>query len=269
MKKPSQKIVSIKEILDRYHDLFNCPSFIEDDPIQIPHRFTKREDIEIAAFLASSLAWGTRKGIIRSADRIISLMDNAPCDFVRNAREKDLVRFSGFVHRTFNGLDCLFFIRALSEIYKNGSSLKEVCETAYRETGDIRETLARLRDRFLMVDHQHRSEKHISDVRKGSAGKRLNVFMMWMVRRDAGGVHFGLWAGIPMSALYIPLDVHCGNVARSLGLLSRRQNDWKAVEELTSRLREFDPEDPVRYDFALFGMGVHKVKLPVCFGVSD
>jgi uncharacterized protein (TIGR02757 family) len=256
----------IKAVLDEYHDLFNCPSFIDDDPIQVPHSFTRREDIEIAAFLASSLAWGKRKGIINSSRRMMALMDNAPFDFICSAKEKDFSRFSSFVHRTFNGTDCVFFVRALRDIYQRSGGLKTVFESSFQKTGDVRQTLALFRDEFFRTDHFPRSEKHLSDTRKGSAAKRLNVFLMWMVRRDKGGVHFGLWRKIPMSALFIPLDVHCGNVARSLGLLSRKQNDWKAVEELTAALREFSPEDPVRYDFALFGMGVNRVKIPQCGG---
>ena len=258
------RLVRVKAVLDEYHDLFNCPSFIDDDPIQVPHSFTRREDIEIAAFLASSLAWGTRKGIIASARRLVSLMDNAPYDFVLGAEERDFRRFLPFVHRTFNGDDCVFFMKSLCRIYRECGGLGKVFESSFERTGNVREMLAHFRDEFLRTEHFPRSEKHLSDVRKGSAAKRLNVFLMWMVRRDGRGVHFGLWRKIPMSALFIPLDVHCGNVARSMGLLSRKQNDWKAVDELTSALREFCPEDPVRYDFALFGMGVNRVKHPLC-----
>ena len=258
------RLIRVKAVLDEYHDRFNCPSFIDDDPIQIPHSFTRREDIEIAAFLASSLAWGTRKGIIASARRLVSLMDYAPYEFVSGAKEKDFRRFLPFVHRTFNGGDCVFFIKSLCRIYRECGGLGQLFESAFERTGNIRDTLSLFRDEFLRTDHLHRSEKHLSDVRKGSAAKRLNVFLMWMVRSDGRGVHFGLWRKIPMSALRIPLDVHCGNVARSLGILSRKQNDWKAVEELTSVLREFSPDDPVRYDFALFGMGVNRVKVPLC-----
>ena len=259
-----ERLIRVKAVLDEYHDLFNCPSFIDDDPIQIPHSFARREDIEIAAFLASSLAWGTRKGIIASSRRLVALMDNAPYDFLSGAAEKDFRRFSTFVHRTFNGDDCAFFMRSLSRIYRECGGLEPVFESAFARTGNVHDTLALFRDEFFRAEHLPRSEKHLSDVRKGSAAKRLNVFLMWMVRRDGRGVHFGLWRKIPMSALRIPLDVHCGNVARSLGILSRKQNDWKAVEELTSVLRGFDPDDPVRYDFALFGMGVNRVTIPLC-----
>ena len=261
-----KKLMDIKSILDDYHDRFNCPSFIESDPIQIPHSFSKPEDIEIAAFLASSLAWGNRSSIISSSRRLLGLMDNAPHDFILGAKEKELSRFSSFAHRTFNGEDCEFFVRALGRIYRDCGGLGNLFESSYLRTHDLRETLGLFRDEFLRAEHFPRSEKHISDARKGSAAKRLNVFLMWMVRRDANGVHFGLWRKIPMSALLIPLDVHCGNVARSLGILTRKQNDWKAVEELTAVLRGFDPEDPVRYDFALFGMGVNRVRIPSCGG---
>ena len=264
MKLSNKKADDLKAMLDHYHDLFNCPSFIENDPIQIPHRFTHTDDIAIAAFLTSSLAWGKRAGIIKSADRLMGLMDNAPHDFVTGASARSFRKFESFVHRTFNGGDCAYFVRALAYIYKEHGGLKTIFESSYAQSGSVQQTLVEFREIFFEKDHALRVEKHISDAARGSAAKRLNMFLMWMVRRDEQNVHFGIWNGIPMSALYIPLDIHCGNIARHLGMLHRKQNDWKAVEELTDVLRTFNADDPVRYDFALFGMGVNHVPLPVC-----
>ena len=242
-------------LLEDHFDRFNKPSFIETDPIQIPHRFKKNEDIEIAAFLTSTIAWGNRKSIINNAVKLMRLMDDAPHDFITNCREKDLQRFSGFVHRTFNSDDCTFFIRSLKNIYHSHGGLKLLFEDSFARTQDIRKSLISFRQKFLSFPHEKHAQKHLSDLTKNSAAKRLNLFLMWLCRKDDRGVHFGLW-DIPASALFIPLDVHCGNVGRRLGLLTRKQNDWKAVEELTASLRLFDPHDPVKYDFALFGMGV-------------
>jgi uncharacterized protein (TIGR02757 family) len=245
----------LQDILEVHFNKHNQISFIENDPIQIPHRFKKREDIEIAAFLTSTIAWGNRKSIINNAARLMNLMDWSPHDFIINSGNKDLRVFNGFVHRTFNSDDCIFFIRSLKEIYRSHGGLKMLFEDSFALTQNIRDTLISFRQTFLSIPHDKHSQKHLSDLKKNSAAKRLNLFLMWLCRKDDHGVHFGLW-NIPSSALYIPLDVHCGNVGRSLGLLTRNQNDWKAVEELTASLRRFDPLDPVKYDFALFGMGV-------------
>jgi uncharacterized protein (TIGR02757 family) len=253
-----KKILShkhLKNLLDEEYNANNCPQFVESDPIQIPHRFTKREDIEIAAFLSSQIAWGKRKMIIANASRLMECMDNSPHEFIVSATAKDFKKLDNFVHRTFNAEDCKTSLRCLSNLYINHGGLKTVFENAFAITGNIRDTLASFRKLYLEPDHAIRFRKHISDVEKKSAAKRLNLFLMWMCRNDKRGVHFGLW-NIPSSALYIPLDVHCGNVGRELGLLKRKQNDWQAVEELTASLRTFDPNDPVKYDFALFGMGV-------------
>jgi len=247
----------LHNLLEDHFEKYNRPSFIENDPIQIPHRFTKREDIEISAFLTSSIAWGNRKSIISNAAKMMTLMDWSPHEFVTRCTEKDLEVFSGFVHRTFNSDDCTFFIRSLKNIYHSHNGLKNLFEDSFARTQNIRNTLIVFRQIFLSITHNKHSQKHLSDLTKNSAAKRLNLFLMWLCRKDYRGVHFGLW-NIPSSALFIPLDVHCGNVGRSLGLLTRNQNDWKAVEELTASLRRFDPQDPVKYDFALFGMGVSR-----------
>ena len=247
----------LKEFLDEKVELYNRPSFIECDPISIPHHFIKKEDIEISGFLAASIAWGNRAMILRNAKRMMDFMDNSPYDFVLNHTEKDLERIDCVIHRTFNSADFVFFIRALSNIYRNYHGLEPLLSGPLG--GDsLKISIHRFRDIFFEMPHNYRTRKHISDPLKGSATKRINMFLRWMVRKDNRGVDFGIWKGIKPSELFIPLDFHSGNTARKLGMLSRMQNDWKAVEELTMLLREFDPEDPVRYDFALFGLGVNE-----------
>jgi uncharacterized protein (TIGR02757 family) len=246
----------LKEFLEEKYDQYNRPSFIESDPVQVPHLYQNPDDIEISAFLTATIAWGQRKSIITNAHRLMQLMGNSPFDFIMNADERQLDGLQKFVHRTFQGADCIFFIRSLRNIYINHGGLKTLIESDYKQTSDIAEGLARFRNVFFEIDGPARTKKHISDVSKGASAKRLNMFLRWMVRNDKRGVDFGLWNAVPSSALYIPLDLHTGNIARKLGLLSRKQNDWKAVKELTSHLREFDPNDPVKYDFALFGLGV-------------
>lgn len=246
----------LKDFLEEKILLYNHPGFIETDPILVPHHFTEQCDIEIAAFLTASIAWGNRASIIRSALRLMKLMDNAPRSFVMDAEEKDLVVFGGFVHRTFLPPDCEFFIRSLQNIYRNHGGLGGFFQKEFHETQSIEQVLVAFRNVFFEEPHPVRSQKHVSDILRGSAAKRLNLFLRWMVRQDPAGVDFGLWKGIPMSHLFLPLDIHSGNVARKLGLLKIRQNNWKAVREVTENLIRFDPADPVKYDYALFGLGV-------------
>jgi uncharacterized protein (TIGR02757 family) len=246
----------LKEFLDEKYDQYNRPLFIESDPIQIPHRFTLQQDIEIAGFLTATIAWGQRKSIIVNALKLMGLMSNNPYDFVMDANEDQLNRLNHFVHRTFQGTDCLFFIRSLRNIYKNHSGLSGLFESAYRRHKETASVLINFRKVFFEIECHARTFKHVSDVEKGASAKRLNMYLRWMVRNDNRGVDFGLWKSIPSSALYLPLDLHTGNVARKLGILTRKQNDWQAVREITSVLREFDPADPVKYDFALFGLGI-------------
>lgn len=246
----------IRELLERLHDRYNRLEFIEGDPISIPHAFSSREDREIAGFLAATIAWGNRKAIVGNGLRMMRCMDNAPADFVRNASVRELACLSGFVHRTFNGGDLTDFVLALRGLIVRYGSLGEFFETRYAATERIPAVLAEFRREFFAAPHAARCEKHVSSIDRGAACKRLNMYLRWMVRRDAQGVDFGEWTSIPMSALYIPLDLHTGNMARALGLLDRRQNDWRATEELTALLRTFDASDPVRYDFSLFGAGV-------------
>ncbi len=247
----------LKSYLDEKHDLYNRPSFVETDPIQIPHRFSLSEDIEIASFLSSTIAWGQRKSIIKNASRMMDILGNSPYDFIMNADEKHFDGVNNFVHRTFNSTDLLFFLTSLRNIYRNRGGLKNVFESNYLISNSVKDALIAFRRTFFEIEYPQRTMKHVSDVENNSAGKRLNLFLMWMVRKDNRGVHFGIWDKIPMSALYIPLDVHSGNIGRMLGLLTRKQNDWKAVDELTEKLRLFDANDPIKYDFALFGVGVN------------
>ena len=245
----------LKDFLDEKTWFYNRPAFIEQDPIQVPHQFSDPEDIEIAAFLTAIIAWGRKETIIANARRLVDGMPGGPHEFLIHATDSDLNRFRSFVHRTFNGVDCVYFLKSLRELYRHHGGLKQVFEKSFLSTGVLTSSISYFREVFFRDCQPGRTSKHLPDVQKNSGAKRLNMFLRWMVRRDRGGVDFGLWDQIPMSALYIPLDVHTGNVARKLGLLERKQNDWKSVEELTGRLKRFDPGDPVKYDFALYGLG--------------
>jgi len=245
----------LKSFLDEKVERYNTPDFIDTDPIQVPHRFSHQTDIEISAFLTATLAWGQKPTIIRNATTLMSWMPGGPHEFIVNAKEKDLTKFLPFVHRTFNGVDCIYFLKALGNIYRHHGGLRQLFESEYALSGDLFKSMDNFREVFFRAALPGRTAKHLANIDRGSSGKRLNMFLRWMVRRDKKGVDFGIWEGIPMHALFMPLDVHSGTVARKLGLLERKQNDWRAVTELTECLLEFDPEDPVRYDFALFGLG--------------
>jgi uncharacterized protein (TIGR02757 family) len=246
------------EFLEEKAAFYNNPEFIETDPISIPHRFTKKEDIEISGFLAATLAWGQRVTIINKSSELINRMDNAPFDFVMNSSEMEIGTLSTFVHRTFQGEDCMNFMQALQHIYRNHDGLENVFISGYLPDKSVKESISRFREVFFSVEHLHRTRKHLPEPRKGSAAKRINMFLRWMVRNDGKGVDFGIWENFKTSDLLCPLDLHSGNVARKIGLLDRKNNDWQAVEELTANLRTFDPIDPVKYDFALFGTGVNE-----------
>lgn len=243
----------ILELLEDKHDKFNRVSFIESDPISIPHLFLKKEDIEIVGFLTATISWGQRVTIIKNANKLVELMDLTPFDFVMNHTTNDLKRFDNFKHRTFNSIDVAFFIASLKNIYLNNGGLEEVFST---HSNNMQESIHYFRNVFFEIEHPQRTKKHISDSMNNSAAKRINMFLRWMVRNDKRGVDFGLWKKIHPKHLMCPLDVHSGNVARKLGLLNRPQNDWKAVEELTTNLIKYDPNDPIKYDFSLFGLGV-------------
>ena len=246
----------MRELLERLHDRYNNESFIEADPISVPHSFTRPVDREIAGFLAATIAWGNRRAIVQSAHRMMRYMDNAPEDFVRNATEADMEYLRTYVHRTFNGVDFQDFVRGLRHIIEMWGSVGNYFETRYEEHGDLRPVFSDFRRDFFAAQHDPHCEKHLSSIDKGAACKRLCMYLRWFVRHDDRGVDFGLWRRIPMSALYMPLDIHTGRMGRNLGLLSRKQSDWKAVEELTASLRELHAEDPVRYDYSLFGLGI-------------
>lgn len=243
------------EFLEDGYNYFNRPEFIREDPISVPHSFENREDREIAGFLTATLAWGQRPVIIRNALNLLECMPDGPHQFLLEASDSQLETFLEFKHRTFNGTDCVFFLRSLRNIYRELGGLETVVNEGYQLYGNIPQTLTHLRQVFFSIPFPGRSLKHFADIQANAAGKRLNMFLRWMIRNDGRGVDFGLWKSIPPSALYIPLDLHSGRVARELGLLKRKADDWKAVTELTMELRKFDPHDPVKYDFALFGTG--------------
>ena len=245
----------LKEFLDEKVLLYNNPKFIESDPIQIPHQFSLKEDIEIAAFLTATISWGNRKMIINNSKRMMDLMGNSPYDFVMSHSDMQLENLNGFVHRTFNSNDFVTFIKALQHIYTNHNGL-EMAFARNQQPLSMQPSISEFKKLFFEVNHQPRTMKHVSDPMQGSAAKRINMFLRWMVRKDNKGVDFGIWKSIPMAALSCPLDVHSGNVARKLGLLTRKQNDGKALAELDAALRLLDANDPVKYDFALFGLGV-------------
>ena len=241
--------LELKEFLDYKAEQYENKLFIDSDPIQIPHRFTAKEDIEISAFLIATIAWGNRKMIIKNSEKLMEIIKHAPYDFIQNYSKKDL----NFIHRTFNSEDLDFYLKSLQNIYKNGN-----LELAFKEQENIEGIKGRIvhfREQFLSIEHLTRSEKHLSNPLKNSACKRINMFLRWMVRSDEKGVDFGIWKSVNPSELYLPLDVHTSKNARKLGLLTRKQDDWKALEELMNQLKAFDPHDPVKYDFALFGLG--------------
>ena len=245
----------LKEFLNTKVEQYNNKRFIESDPIQVPHQFSNKKDIEIAGFLTATIAWGNRKSIINNANNMMQLLEQSPYDFVMNHHDKDLESLQHFVHRTFNGQDFIQFIKSLQHIYKNHQGLEAVF-AKHAKPKSMQESIHHFKKVFFEIPHQSRTQKHISDPLKNSAAKRINMFLRWMVRQDNKGVDFGIWNNLSPSQLSCPLDVHSGNVARKLGLLNRKQNDAKALFELDSALRDLDSEDPVKYDFALFGLGV-------------
>jgi uncharacterized protein (TIGR02757 family) len=252
-------IVTLKKLLDAKVAFYNNKSFIAADPISVPHSFTKKQDIEIAGFFAAIFAWGQRTTIINKANELMQLMDNAPHQFMVSHQEKDLKKLLHFKHRTFNTDDTIYFIHFLQNHYKSQQSL----ETAFfpHKKMTVEQGLIHFRNYFFSYEHLPRTHKHISSPLQKSACKRLNMYLRWMVRNDAAGVDFGLWTHIAPKDLICPLDVHVSNVARQLGLLQLPKNDWAAAIELTENLKQFDAKDPVKYDFALFSMGVIEGKL--------
>jgi uncharacterized protein (TIGR02757 family) len=245
----------LKDFLDDKVALYQKPNFINDDPISIPHEFSLKEDIEISAFLSATIAWGRRAMIMKNARGMMTILDNSPYDFILNASEKEINKSLNFCHRTFQGVDLQTFIYALRNIYQNHNGL-EAC--FYTEKEDMSEGISNFKQTFFSIEHLQRTQKHISDPLKGSASKRLIMFLRWMVRPNNKGVDFGVWKTLNPSQLSCPLDVHTANVARKLGLINRKANDWKTVKELDVHLRSFCKEDPAKYDFALFGLGIYE-----------
>lgn len=249
----------LKEFLDLKVKQYNTTAFIALDPVSIPHLFSKKEDIEISGFLVSIIAWGQRQTILKNANQLLQLMDNEPYDFVCNHKSSDLKALEPFIHRTFNSIDATYFMQSLKNIYLKHGGLESVFNKCFKLNKHITSrALHDFKTVFFELKHPLRTEKHIADPMKGSSAKRINMFLRWMVRKDDCGVDFGIWNKISPSQLKCPLDVHTGNVARKLGILSRKQNDWLSVIELTDHLISLDKVDPVKYDFALFGLGIYE-----------
>lgn len=248
----------LQQYLDEVVGRCNRPDFISSDPISIPHQFTRLQDIEIMGFWVAMLAWGQRVTIINKANELIQLMDGAPYEFIIQHEEKDRERFASFKHRTFQYTDTLYFLEFFQQYYRRHHSLEDAFSRHLMPEDDtVEKALLGFHELFFSLEHApKRTRKHVSTPARKSTCKRLNMFLRWMVREDDQGVDFGLWKSIGASRLLMPLDVHVDRVARKHGLITRKQTDWKTVLELTENLRAFDPEDPVKYDFALFGLGV-------------
>lgn len=245
------------ELLNDKAEHYNQPFFIKNDPISIPHLFSKKQDIEIAGFFAAVFAWGQRVTIINKCKELLQLMDNAPYQFILEHEEKDLKKLQHFNHRTFQAADLFYFIDFLQQHYSRNKSMENAFAGGINNKDvTVENGLNRFRTYFFSFPHEKRTEKHIASPETGSSCKRLNMFLRWMVRSDDRGIDFGIWKNIAPSQLVCPLDVHVARVARSLGILERKQNDWQAAIELTEYLRTLDKHDPVKYDFALFGLGV-------------
>lgn len=250
------KINNLKTFLDEKVRLYNQPSFIEKDPVVIPHSFSKKQDIEISGFFAAVLAWGSRTTIINNCNKLMQWMDNKPHDFILNHRDSDLKPFVNFVHRTFNATDLLYFIHFLQWHYRQHPSLEDafVPGKVYKED-TVEQALIHFRNYFFSIEHPERTKKHVSTPERKSACKRINMYLRWMVRKDAAGVDFGIWKKIKPHQLVCPLDVHVARVAQRLQLIHNAQSNWQNALELTYHLRELNPGDPAVYDYALFGLG--------------
>ena len=248
----------IIDLLNEKYELFNQPNFIPHDPISIPHQFNKKQDIEITGFIAATLAWGQRKTIINKCNELIDLMDYAPYDFIKNHKDSDLKRFLAFKHRTFNATDTLYFLEFFKDFYTKNDTLENAFLSGIKpDDEDIKAGLVNFQSVFFSLeDYPIRTRKHVATPARNSSCKRINMFLRWMVRKDNKGVDFGIWDKIKTSQLICPCDVHVERVARKLGLITRPKPDWQTAVELTQNLKQLDPIDPVKYDFALFGLGV-------------
>ena len=250
-------LLELKEFLDEKAEFYQQKEFIQTDPIIIPHEYDNKLDIEISGFLISVISWGNRKSIINSGYKIINLLEYSPYDFIMNHSDQDLKRIKGSIHRTFNSEDLIYFIKSLKNIYANYNGLEGIISN--KKNGDnLQERISIFKKIFFELDSPERTKKHLPDPLNGSAAKRFNMFLRWMVRSNNKGIDFGIWKSISASQLSCPLDIHTGNTARKLGLLKRNQNDSLAVNELDLKLRKMDKNDPVKYDFALFGLGVNE-----------
>jgi len=245
----------LKDLLEHKFNLYNTKNFISEDPVSIPHNYSQKEDIEIISFLISIISWGNRKSIIKSGNNLREILGSSPIDFIMRFKERDLKKID-FVHRTFNKFDLIYFLKSLKNIYQNHDGLENVFSKNLNDEF-MYNNISNFRKIFFSLNHEKRTEKHISNPKKNSACKRINMFLRWMVRND-GVVDFGIWKKIKPSMLSCPLDVHTANIGRKLNLISRKQNDLKTVLELDQKLRLFDKNDPVKYDYALFGMGVYE-----------
>ena len=250
-------LLELKEFLDEKAEFYQQKEFIQTDPIIIPHEYDNKLDIEISGFLISIISWGNRKSIINSGYKIINFLESSPYDFIINHSDQDLKRIKGTIHRTFNSEDLIYFIKSLKNIYTNYNGLEGIMSN--NKSGDnLQVRISNFKKKFFELDYPQRTKKHLPDPLNGSAAKRFNMFLRWMVRSNNKGIDFGIWKSISPSQLSCPLDIHTGNTARKLGLLKRNQNDSLAVNELDLKLREMDKKDPVKYDFALFGLGVNE-----------
>jgi uncharacterized protein (TIGR02757 family) len=255
---PNLDLNKTRDILESLYDLYNTKDFIAEDPISIPHRFEIKQDIELAGFFSATIAWGKRKMIVDNANRMMALFDNSPYDFIKNHSASDLMPLLKFRHRTFGGEDLLCFVESLKSIFIEYEDLESAFCLGLDKNSAAYDAITLFRSRFLRTEGCERAGRHVSNPLKNSAAKRLNMFLRWMVRKDNQGVDFGIWNSLKPNALICPLDIHSGRTARMLGLLVRKQDDRKAAEELTRALLLIDPEDPVRFDYALFGFGVHE-----------
>jgi uncharacterized protein (TIGR02757 family) len=252
-----KRVADLKEFLDQKSEQYNQSGFIENDPICIPHLFKKQQDIEIAGLFAATLAWGQRKTIVRKCKELMELMDHAPYDFVLNHSEKDLKSVTDFKHRTFNSTDLLYFIESLKHYYEKYDSLESAFYNNIKDE-TVENGLIQFHNKFFEIDHPGRTRKHVATPERKSTCKRLVMYLRWMVRQDKQGVDFGIWKKISPSQLVCPCDLHVDRVARKLKLIKRKQTDWQTALELTRNLKKFDPKDPVKYDFALFGLGIEE-----------
>ena len=244
----------VKDFLNEKVIQYNCPDFIEHDPVSIPHRFDLKEDIEIASFLTATISWGKRTMILKNADKMMNILGSSPYDFVMSYDASHQHLLDGFVHRTFNSVDFDFFLKSLQNMYAHHGGMEKVFESNVTK-GNVLDGISEFKSVFFSIPHPSRTTKHVGDPAKGSVAKRLNMMLRWLCRKDNNGVDFGIWKNVSPSILSCPLDVHSGTVARKLGLITRKQNDLKALQELDTHLRLLDPADPVKYDFALFGVG--------------